>query len=431
MAIFVATLALVELESGSRGRLFWDRDFNHCVVLAPQAEDISTHLDPKSDTYTSLPPTMAESHTLTIYNHVNLASRSTVTEADAFMKPFNLSMNAEKSVIEDGKSAQIRYFHRATRRWYRANATLAEINEDPTRNWLQALTDLFPWAILEQEGEEDRELSGRLLGTSGRVDGLQGCDVRKAAGVDGGHSSTDDDRALVVWHPNDFLGDLGSLPKELRFEVYKHAVPRTFWQCYHTKLPGITLLGMTRSSRPPTILNISKVIREEVLDSAYCDRRLEVIIGMEVIAFNFPLLPTLQAGQTLDNTQARLPKSGELFIGIQVPSPRSSIDEVVRDNVKRVVVLLNSIALNQSLPPIRVSFKTNQETSSGQYYASDFKALLGPLAELRLGKRDPDGKVKKPLVIDRVPPYSSKDGRDAFCEGIEAFACRLPAKVLH
>ena len=156
MAIFVATLALVELESGSRGRLFWDRDFNHCVVLAPQAEDISTHLDPKSDTYTSLPPTMAESHTLTIYNHVNLASRPTVTEADAFMKPFNLSMNAEKSVIEDGKSAQIRYFHRATRRWYRANATLAEINEDPTRNWLQALTDLFPWAILEQEGEEDR-----------------------------------------------------------------------------------------------------------------------------------------------------------------------------------------------------------------------------------------------------------------------------------
>jgi hypothetical protein len=376
---------------------------------------------------------MDNAHALAIDSHVNLASRSTDAEANAFMKQFNFSMDVGKSIIQDGMSAQVRYFHRATRRWFRANATLAELQAEvlvgSTRNWLQALTDPFPWATLEEDGKE--ELSGRLLGTSGRVDGSQGCGVRKAAGVDGGHSSTDDDRALVVWHPNGFLGDLGSLPKELRFEVYKHAVPRTFWQCYHTKLPGITLLGMTRSSRPPTILNISKVIREEVLDSAYCDRRLEVIIGMEVIAFNFPLLPTLQAGQTLDNTQARLPKSGELFIGIQVPSPRSSIDEVVRDNVKRVVVLLNSIALNQSLPPIRVSFKTNQETSSGQYYASDFKALLGPLAELRLGKRDPDGKVKKPLVIDRLPPYSSKDGRDAFCEGIEAFACRLPAKVLH
>jgi hypothetical protein len=349
------------------------------------------------------------------------------------MKQFNFSMDVGKSIIQDGMSAQVRYFHRATRRWFRANATLAELQAEvlvgSTRNWLQALTDPFPWATLEEDGKE--ELSGRLLGTSGRVDGSQGCGVRKAAGVDGGHSSTDDDRALVVWHPNGFLGDLGSLPKELRFEVYKHAVPRTFWQCYHTKLPGITLLDMTRSSRPPTILNISKVIREEVLDSAYCDRRLEVIVGTEVIAFNFPLLPALQASQTLDNTQTRLPKSAELFIGIQVPSPRSFINTMVRDNVKRVVALLNSIALNQTSPSIRVFFKTNQETSSIQYYASDFKALLGPLAELRLGKRDPDGKVKKPLVIDLLPPYSSKDGRDAFCEGIEAFACRLPAKVLH
>lgn len=375
---------------------------------------------------------MAESHTLTIDNHVNLASRSTVAEADLFIEPFNLSMNAEKSIIEDGESAQIRCFHRGTRRWYRANATLAEINEDPSRNWLQALTDLFPWAILEQEGEGEGELSGRLLGTPGRIAGLQGCDVGETADVeDGGHSSTDDDRALVVWHPNGFLGDLGSLPKELRFEVYKHAVPRTFWQCYHTKLPGITLLGMTHSSRLPEIFNVSKAIREEAFDSAYCDRRLEVIVGTEVIASNFPLLPALQASQTLDNTQARLPKSTELFIGIQVPSPRSFINTMVRDNVKRVVALLNSIALNQTLPPVHVSFKTNQETSSIQYYASDFRALLGPLADLRLGKRDPDGKAQKPLVIDHVPPYSSKDGRDVFCEGIEAFACRLPAKVLH
>jgi hypothetical protein len=376
---------------------------------------------------------MAQSHTLNIDSHVNLASRSTVAEADAFMKQFNFSMDASKSAVQDGKSAQVPYFHRTTQRWYRASATLAELQAVElvcfTRNWLQALTDLFPWATLELEGQE--ELKGRLLGTSGRIDGLQKCDIGGAADVEGDRSSSKDDcLALVLWHPNGAFGDLTKLPKELRYELYKHAVSRTFWQCYHTRLPGITLLDFTHSSRPPTILSVSKAIREEALDSAYCDRRLEVIIGTEVIAFNFPLLLTLQAGQTLDNTQARLPRSGELSIGIQVPSPRSSIDEVVRDNIERLVVLLNSIALNQSLPPIRASSKTNQETGSTQYYDSDFNALLGPLADLRLCKRDPDGKAKKPLVIDRVPPYSSNDGRNRFREGIEAFACRLPAKYL-
>lgn len=238
--------------------------------------------------------------------------------------------------------------------------------------------------------------------------------------VDGGHSSIVDERALVVWRPNGFLGDLGKLPKELRSEVYKHAVPRTFGQCYHTKLPSITLLGMTHSSRLREILNVSKAVREEVLDSAYCGRRLEVIIGTEVIAFNFPLLATLRAGQILDNTQATLPKSAELFLGVQVPSPRSSVDtSAVGVNIGRIVALLNTIALNQTLPPMRVSFKTNQETSSLQYYPSDFEALLSPLADLKLGKRDPIFKSKTPLAIDRLPPYSSSDGRDGFCDWIE------------
>lgn len=149
-----------------------------------------------------------------------------------------------------------------------------------------------------------------------------------------------------------------------------------------------------------------------------------------MIAFDFPLRHILQAGQTLDSTQARLPKSAELFIDIQIPSPRTPVDtSAVRDNVGRVVALLNSIALNQSLPPIRVSFKTNQETSSLQYYASDFRTSLGPLADLELGGRDlelgggnPGTKAKQPLVIDRLPPYSSSEGRDGFCKSIERSA---------
>ena len=129
--------------------------------------------------------------------------------------------------------------------------------------------------------EQEEELSGRLLGFSGRVDGLQGCDLGGKANMLGNRSPKTDDLALVLCHPSGPFGDLGKLPKELRYEVCTYAFPLTFWQCYHTKRPGITLLGMTHFSRLPGIFNASKAIREEVLESMYCDRSLSVIIGIE------------------------------------------------------------------------------------------------------------------------------------------------------
>lgn len=355
---------------------------------------------------------MEDFHALSINKPLNLASRVTATEAQAFIRDFIITVDYEE------RTAQIQYCHRNTQRNYRVTATLFEANKDPTRDWLQSLVDLFPWATLE---EDEEELSGRLLGLSGRVDGLQGCDLGKDVDMIGSRSpKAADDLALVSCHPNGGFGELGKLPKELRCEVYKYAFPHTFWQCYHTKRSGIALLGMTHSSRLPAILNASKVIREEALESAYSDRNLSIIIGTEVIAFNFPLLPSLQAGQSLDGTRARLLKSTELFVGVQIPSPRSPVDAaMVRDNIGRIVALLNNIAPNQTPPPIRVSFKTNQETRNLQYYTSDFGAVLRPLAGLRTGERSPDIKPKKPLVIDRLPPYDSGDDRDRFCDGIE------------
>ena len=64
-----------------------------------------------------------------------------------------------------------------------------------------------------------------------------------------------------------------------------------------------------------------------------------------------------------------------------------------------------------------------------QYYASDFEALLGPLADLRLGRGNSGAKVKQPLIIDRLPPYSPIDGRNAFCDGIEMSVCKSPASI--
>lgn len=197
---------------------------------------------------------MEDAHTLSIDSHVNLASRATAAEAEAFMQAFGFHI---KTTTESDALVHTRYFHRHTGRYYHVSATSLEIEEDLSRDFLQKLTDLFPWAIQKEE-EGRKELSGRLLGVSGRVDGLQGCDVGKAAGMGSGRSVKVDDLALVLCHPNGPCGELGKLPRELRDEVYKHAFPRTFWQCYHTKLPGITLLDVTHSSSLPGILNVSK-----------------------------------------------------------------------------------------------------------------------------------------------------------------------------
>jgi len=232
---------------------------------------------------------------------VNLASRMTWDEAEAFMKEFNFSIDFGKfSGPENLGPVQIRYSHRSTQCWYRVTATPYEMREEQPRLWLQRLADLFGWATLEEVEEPD--LSGRLLGVSGRVDGLRACDGDKAVDMSNIPSSTTDSLALVSWHPSGPLGNLAKIPKELRYKVYRHAFPNTFWQCYHTKPPGITLLGVTHSSRLPGIMNASTIVREEVLESAFCDRSLVVTVGTEVIAFNVPLLPSLQAGRTLDIT---------------------------------------------------------------------------------------------------------------------------------
>lgn len=69
--------------------------------------------------------------------------------------------------------------------------------------------------------------------------------------IESGRSREVDDLALVLCHPNGPFGELGKLLRELRDEVYKHVFTRTFWKCYHSKRPGVTLLGMSHASRLP------------------------------------------------------------------------------------------------------------------------------------------------------------------------------------
>jgi hypothetical protein len=121
------------------------------------------------------------------------------------------------------------------------------------------------------------------------------------------------------------------------------------------------------------------------LDSVCHNKALKIIIGTDVVVANFPLLANMQAGQTVDNTQANLSAAAELSVGIQVPSPRCVMETaMVRVFGSRVVDLLNNIASKQNLRTIRVSFKTNDDTAKLQYYRSDFEVLIGPFSKLKI-----------------------------------------------
>ena len=73
-------------------------------------------------------------------------------------------------------------------------------------------------------------------------------------------------------------------------------------------------------------------------------------------------------------------------------------------------------AEKQSIPLIRVSFRTNEETGSRQYNAYEPKEMMGPFSSLRGFTNNPDA-TKPLLVIERPLPHS--DARDKLCRWIE------------
>lgn len=75
---------------------------------------------------------------------------------------------------------------------------------------------------------------------------------------------------------------------------------------------------------------------------------------------------------------------------------------MARLRVKRIPSLLNAIATNQRIPPIRVSFETNKSRTGPHYPRSDFEMLLSPLHTLRLPPIDSAFKCRLPVVIDRA-----------------------------
>lgn len=270
------------------------------------------------------------------------------------------------------------------------------------------------------------EIEGQLLGESGKIDELPRHLVSnqpQAAGI-GGLPLSESQPPLE----RDGLGVLSRLPLELRFDIYDYAFPHphSFWQCYHGKQRGLTLLGSSHSDPVPEILFTSHAIRKEILrapkSSACHGRALEVIIGSKVVACNFPLQANLQAGQSLQAKEVDvLPRGKTLFIGVQVPSPRSDEGmEMVRFNVRKVVKLLIEISANHTLPQVRVSFETNANTRGPKYFQSDFEALMRPFRILKLPPVVDGGEECRPLVIEQALPSGIRDARRSqLCKEIE------------
>jgi hypothetical protein len=280
--------------------------------------------------------------------------------------------------------------------------------------------DLVYQEIFRKWAVPDFGMEGPDLGESSRADGLQGCDL--------GRETTGDEIALIPAEKDyelDGLGTLARLPLELRAKIYELAFHRLFeqrfWQCYHTKKTGLTLLGITHSSPLPVICQLSTAIREEVFDSVYREQELKIIIGTELIVANFPLHAMIRPGQEVNVAYAKVHHSKELFIGVQFPAPRIIEGAAaVRSNLDLVVDVLNGIAANQPLPPIRASFHTNAETRNRPhgYFRCDFEIYLGPLRNLRLPLRKPELKNSQVLTIDRLA-NPKNDAREETCTLIE------------
>jgi hypothetical protein len=138
---------------------------------------------------------------------------------------------------------------------------------------------------------------------------------------------------------------------------------------------GLSLLGISHTNPLPVVFALSAVIRNEVLDSVYREMATKIIIGGEVVAFNFPLNAGLRPCEPVDAARAEVPLSKELFIGIQVPSPRNAVDaDAVRSNVEEVVELLSS--MNHPLPPIRVSFTPTQTRAAASIGGTTLSSSL-------------------------------------------------------
>jgi hypothetical protein len=240
---------------------------------------------------------------------------------------------------------------------------------------------------------------------------------------------------------NDGLGTLRKLAPELRIMVYQLALDE-FQQIFQIRRPsGVFVLSTAdtptmaeqygnirclRRGKPkalPNLMRVSNELRAEVLDSAFSKHTCSIVAGQNHITTNFPLTVIDNPNEQLTFDKALVPRCRELFIGIEMPSPRAikNISEL-RLVMKQLTVLLNTVAIaphTKKFPQIRVSFESDAHRAGLSYYRNDFETLVAPLYKLRLPPQDDAYNTHRALLIDRSCRWLTLDKRHDTCRMIE------------
>ena len=156
----------------------------------------------------------------------------------------------------------------------------------------------------------------------------------------------------------DGLGTLRKLAPELRIMTYQHALDE-FQQIFdvHTPWGAFVLMSTIQQTIAPSrltrrqgqifpnLMGASSELCEEILDSAWSKNSCTIVVGQDRVTTNFPLTIIDKLGSQLTLDKALLPTCRELFIGIEMPSPREINDIAqLRQNMKMLVSILNNIA---------------------------------------------------------------------------------------
>ncbi|OQO09533.1 hypothetical protein B0A48_04935 [Cryoendolithus antarcticus] len=216
--------------------------------------------------------------------------------------------------------------------------------------------------------------------------------------------------------PDEGLGIFALLPPELRATIWQHAMAPYRQHFVRLRYDGDYVLDALQMP-VPLVYNISATIRAEVHDLVYTDRSCMIIVHPGGAWADFPLVLCGNPSSLLDSSKARIPVCRSLNVGIELPTPRQ-IGPIAagRGNVRRIVDLLNKIARQQRISPIRIYLHTPPSRRDRVYRRSDFEVVVGPFHALRL----PVNPAPQPILISRnFCWYQTDHGRDDSCNLIE------------
>lgn len=186
-------------------------------------------------------------------------------------------------------------------------------------------------------------------------------------------------QATTRKHHDPLLGNLGTLPPELRFEVFSYLVPQDFRQTFEISGDEESVAPSFRQPACLAIFYTSKKLRDEASQAVMGGRACEFTITKTGYRTNFPFCDTLMSPQERNNVINMSVSKAVNFVPC-IPHPRCAEDiAAVRRNVAKIVRYINRG--ERELPPVTASIFSALQRHLRLAY-NDYAMLLGPLAGL-------------------------------------------------